>query len=264
MAHSALVTFVVGDAYVTNWRKYCAADWQAYASKHGMDLIPLAAPLDRSERASSRSISWQKCLVPSHSYFDKYKRLAIVDADVAINAREATNIFDQVSDEFVGGVISGSYVHEDLLVLLGSRITHEHPPYQRGIAYWRSLQERIYANHGLTAHPSGIIQGGVLVISPEKHGQLFRDVYDAPHKETRQYEQVFLSHALLSADLFRQIDTRFNTVFNEKAAVEYPYLVNKDTKNYDELAKWAVQTQFFNSFFLHFANSIELMKYLND
>src|SRR4051794_4715466 len=103
MNESAIVTFVVGEPYVSNWRKYCAGNWQAYAQKHGIDLLPIAAPLDESPRARGRSVSWQKCAALTHPRFRDYRQVALIDADVAINSADAPNIFSAVDEKSVGG-----------------------------------------------------------------------------------------------------------------------------------------------------------------
>jgi hypothetical protein len=76
------------------------------------------------------------------------------------------------------------------------------------------------------------------------------------------YEQIPLSHALLTQGLFHAVDTRFNSVFRETLLVHYPFLLNKELPHYDLVASCAVQAEFANSFFLHFAYDLTFAQYL--
>src|SRR5437016_12929944 len=89
LKEGALVTLAIGEHYLSNWQKYCAADWQAYAAKHGYDLIVITEPLDRSPRAMARSPAWQKCLVLSQEFARQYHQIVLLDSDIAINAATA-------------------------------------------------------------------------------------------------------------------------------------------------------------------------------
>lgn len=51
----AIVTLAIGEEYRHQWRTVCRANWQAYADKHGYDLICIDRPLDDSKRARGRS-----------------------------------------------------------------------------------------------------------------------------------------------------------------------------------------------------------------
>src|SRR5262249_21084987 len=151
-------------------------------------------------------------------------QIVLLDSDIAINAATAPKITEQVAPEHVGGVISGSHIPEDLRLVLLSRQQGKAFDYQRGSSQWGEYQLSGYRFHGI--EPPGVpqvVQTGVLVASPERHAELFRTVYakDNP-TPSRCHEQFHLSHALLTAGVFRPIDTRFNSVFGESVAVYYP------------------------------------------
>jgi len=134
--------------------------------------------------------------------------------------------------------------------------------YERGTRLWEELQKHAYQSVGLS--PLGaVVQTGVLVASPQHHRELFEAVYSAPETHTsRCYEQIPLSHALLTQGRFHQIDTRFNCVFHEVMRVHYPFLLIKDLPHYDLVASCAVQAVFANNFFLHFAYEREFAQFL--
>jgi hypothetical protein len=259
MRQSAIVTLAIGEPHHSRWHKYCRADWAAYAEKCNLDLIVVSEPLDKSLRGLSRSLSWQKCLVLSQDWAAPYERIVLLDSDIAINHRAAPNILEQVGNDFVGGVISGSHIQEDL------RPTLRLNPigYRKASQMWQEDQNALYAAHQLSPRPEGIIQMGVLVANPKKHREDFRSVYESPNPvESNCYEQIPLSHALLTAGLFRPIDTRFNSVFHETAAVHYPFLFHSENPMHETVLRTCVQVQLERNFFLHFAHVGDWMRYI--
>jgi hypothetical protein len=97
MNDRALVTLAIGQPCLANWQKYCEPNWQAYAHRHHLDLIVITQPLIQTTTGQpERPIPWQKCLIPSQPFAQKFAQVAILDADIAINPT-APNIFDQVT-----------------------------------------------------------------------------------------------------------------------------------------------------------------------
>jgi len=263
MPDAAIVTLAIGEQHLSYWQQHCEPSWRAYARKHDYDLIVIDRPLDPSPAAAARSIAWQKCLVPGQEFATRYRQLVLLDSDIVINVQEAPSITDQAHLTSVGGVISGSHIHDDLRIILLSRLRATPLAYERSAAgHWQEDQARYYRHYGLTPIEAGIIQTGVLVLSPQHHRGLFEGAYREQRVEHRSYEQVPLSHAILSAGVFCPIDTRFNSVFYETMLVHYPFLAQKEMPLYDTLAMCAVQTEFANNFFLHFAYEPELARFL--
>jgi hypothetical protein len=261
MKRAAIVTLVVGEKYLEAWKKYCAAGLQAYAQKHNYDLIVVTKPLDEAERAKGRSAAWQKCLVLSQEFAQPYEQIILLDGDIVINAEAAPSVIEQVPVDRVGGVISGSHIHEDLRAVLLSRMRGPDRPYQRGPQAWIEDQRRYYREHKLSELDE-IVQTGVLVASPRHHRQLFEKVYHEEYADTRAYEQIPLSHALLTSGVFQRVDTRFNSVFFETMRVYYPYLSNKSTPNFKLLAHLATRVEYENNFFIHFSYGMKFIEYL--
>jgi hypothetical protein len=263
MNQAALVVLAIGQECLARWRKYCEAGWRAYALKHGFDLIVVSEALDRSPRAAARSPSWQKCLVLSQEFARPYSQIVLLDSDVVVNTALAPKITNQVPIDRIGGVISGSHIPEDLRVVMLSRLRRRDYAYEPGLAHWRHDQDTFYWGYGLGHIEAGIVQGGVLVASPAHHSGLLDAVYSTGYEvENRGYEQIPLSHAILSSGHFHPIDTRFNSVFFETAAVYYPELLDKSSPDYDLVARTATRAQFENNFFLHFAYDANFMRFL--
>ena len=264
MGDAAIVTLAVGEKHLAYWRRYCQPSVEAYARKQGYDLIVITEPLDRSDAAAGRSASWQKCLILGQEFAAKYRQVVLLDSDIAINVESAPRITEQAPVVMIGGVISGSHIHPDLRLVLLHRMTGQPLSYERGQVQWREYQGEYYKQFGLSPMDMGIVQAGVLVASPRYHRELFERVYQAswPAEQARTYEQVPLSHAILSSGMFRQIDTRFNSVFFETLLVHYPYLLLENLEIRDVVARCAVQAEFANNFFLHFAHKPEYAAYL--
>src|SRR5437763_179794 len=116
MSDRALITIAIGGDYLSNWRKYCAANWSSYAARHGLDVVVITELF----HDSARSPAWQKCLVPASEQARKYRHIALLDADIVINP-EAPNILEQTPEHLVGGILCGSHIHPDLQHVLLSR-----------------------------------------------------------------------------------------------------------------------------------------------
>ena len=263
MKRATIVTLVVGDQYFQDWQRFSEPSWRAYAQKHQLDVIVIRQPLDPSPRAAARSAAWQKCLVPAQPFAGNYQQLILLDSDIAINSAEAPNICDQAPLDRIGGVISGTHIHPDLRSVLLARLGRRPASYQPAAQAWREDQSRFYLPYGLSPIDAGVIQTGVLVFNGPAHAALFRKIYDSTYPlETRTYEQIPLSHAILTAGLFQEIDTRFNSVFFESMLVHFPYLMDRATPGYEQLAKLYVRAEFANNFFLHFAYDRQFMRFL--
>jgi hypothetical protein len=262
MKEAAIVSLAIGDEHLAYWRRYCEATWKAYVQKCGYDMIMVTEPIDRSPAAATRSPAWQKCLILSQPFAADYRQIIWLDCDIAINASAAPRITDQAPLDRLSGVISGSHVHEDLRPVLLHRLRGNPVPYERGLRQWQEDQAAYYA--GLPERYGGIVQTGVLVASPQHHRTLFEAVYRTAYPENRNYEQLPLSYAALSTGVFHPIDTRFNSVFFETMLVHYPYLLSPQFPQplFDVAAACAVQTEFANNFFLHFAYNRDFARHL--
>lgn len=223
----ALATIAVGEKFTRLFREFAWPSWQAYARRHGLDLVVFDRAPDSGPRARSRSASWQKCLILEQPELRGFEQVAWVDADIVMQ-RTSPSIFDCVPVELVGAVDNDGYpsraasrrirglLNRQLTALLGR---HEGLPGDarqdftaRGFAVPREREPLL-------------IQAGVWVASPECHRAVFRDVYDRYDEVDRSYEMVPLGYELWRRGLVRSIDWRFNAVFLDAVAVVRPALV---------------------------------------
>jgi len=264
MNHRALVTLALGGRHLEYWRKHCEPNWRQYAARCGYDLVLLTDPLDASSAAAERSPAWQKCLVLGQEFAARYRQVVLLDSDIVINVAAAPPITDFVAEASIGGAISGAQIADDLRPVLLTRTWQRQFPYEPGDSLWSEVQGEYYRRFGLSPRPEGIVQTGVLVASPQHHRDIFEQVYHArwPAAGHRTFEQVPLSHAILSSGCFQRLDARFNSVFYETLLVHHPYLLVPELPIREQLAMCAVQAEFANSFFLHFAYDSSFAEYL--
>ena len=278
----AIVTLAVGDRYLRHWRSTCEANWSAYGTKHGFDVICLDQPLDNSARARNRSPAWQKCLILGHDVLQKYERVVWVDSDVLINHHAAPAIDAGVPVERIGAVEEFTF-------------TQDYGPYphqllERLYSYWgKSIinysSKEYYTNYGLLSGFDKVVQTGVLVLSPRHHRSLLEKVYYG-HEEKGgpewNNEMRPLSYELLKADAVHWIDPRFNLVWTYSLFLDYPFLVDPkvdntlsgrvkhklaaavDAPSFTTVQRACMTTAFLNSFFFHVSGTgLEQLKFVN-
>ena len=99
----AIVTIAVGKRFNRMVNKICRENWELYAAKYGYELIVIDELLDNSERGRSRCAAWQKCLILSQKWSDKYERIVWIDTDILINPN-APDICDGIAEDKIGAV----------------------------------------------------------------------------------------------------------------------------------------------------------------
>jgi hypothetical protein len=240
---TAIVTIALGPGYAERWRRVCERNWREYAERHGYDVICLDQPLDDSERAQSRSPSWQKLLVPGQPFAEEYERLIWVDVD-AVFSPGAPAITEGVPAERVGAVDERAQMTPEV-----ERVVHRVPD-PRG---------SYYGDFGLPSEFDQVVQAGVLVLSPENHRELFRHVYDSyEDRDGMYYEMRPLSWELLNAGLVTWLDPRFNQLwFLYRARQLRTFVGYGRHPRIPELVEEARK----NVYLLHFAGEVERMEF---
>lgn len=274
MSDKAITTLTVGEKYCELFNTTCRENWQAYAARHGYDLVVLDRPLDLSDRARARSPAWQKCLILEQPELRDYRQVVWIDADILINSRTAPCVADAVPGDRVGAVdayaIPNPSVFRDVLA--------------RQYDDWRAKGTRFvdnltaaqfYANRRLPPLDR-VVQTGVLVASPAHHAPLFRaayDGYDDMGSPEWNYEMGFLSYELVRAGVVDWIDYRFNTLVGDEIAHHYGFLYSNPFSRffapapqqqsaavlYNHLSALCLKEMFRNAFFLHFTGMQSLM-----
>jgi hypothetical protein len=240
LSDRAIVTMTLGRKWDERWRRLCEANWHEYADRHGYDLIRIENPLDPSERGRARSPSWQKLLVLEQPFASRYERVVWADADLLFG-QDAPSVADGVPAEKVGAV-------DEHWAPTSALRDHIH-----GLS-----MERYYGAAGLGGSFDHIVQGGLLVIAPDHHRELLRDVYDRYEDPgpNLNFEMRPLSFELLDRDLVWWLDPRFNRLWDLYKAERYPFLIEHPRH---PRAPEAVERALTEVYGLHFAGAAEQM-----
>jgi hypothetical protein len=260
----AIVTLAVGaeftDAFMARYRP----SWEAYAARHGYDLVLLTEPIDKAADLSRKSIHWQKLLVGVLPPLRTYRHLVWVDGDVLINHRLAPCIVSALKEGGIGVVdISGPMRTVDetgnlhvrfllLTALLGWRL--KGAP-ERVIVTDGDVKAH-YRNFGLDGAAERFINTGVMVFDPARWGDFLARCYVKYDRDFGDFENTPLSFELQVNGAAEYLDGRFNLIWAAEVARNYPFLFNPDilARNPD-LFGLCVNVAFRNAFFLHFAGS---------
>jgi hypothetical protein len=249
MGKSSIVTMVVGDRYRDLWQRFCAPNWKAYGTRHGLGLFVIDRPLDSSPLAQRRGLSWQKLLIGTIEALKDCDTLIWIDADIVINAEAAPCILEGVARDRVGAVRYHALLRHPMFAAAYGRLTagrmHE------------DFCADLFRQHDLPYHADRMIQGGVLVV-PRERLPLLETTYRkySSAGSAQQHEQPFISHELATADALQLLDGKFNAVWYEyKLGV---YFGDEDP----DLNRRFVRRVLGDVYFLHFAGNQEDMSLL--
>lgn len=266
---AAIVTIVIGDHYIATWWRLCRVSWIRYAIGCGYDLIVIAYPLDTSSRAQARSPAWQKLLILSQPWSDRYERIVWLDSDIIIsplahNIVEAAGPPEKISLAMVG---ARSSTAEQMIVLEQLHQAQFLPGAAQMI--WEQEVLKNYRDHKVPEHDV-MYNTGVLVLSPRHHRDLFLRCYEGEDSGARMYEQPLLSHEIIAGDLAHEINTRFNWGIQEALLLYVPEILRwKDQPQHLHgpimtIAHYLVRRELQNCYFLHFYGSMNLMATLTE
>ncbi len=228
MNRKALVTIASGSKHYNLWKRYAEYSWKVYAERFGYDVVCFKDPLDNSERARKRSISWQKCLILSQKQLDNYDQIVWLDSDIIINYHTAPCIVSTMKSDKIGAVNAWEFYTSGIYNMLHERMSnyariHNLPTYQIG--------EQYFIDYGLSPISERAVQGGVLVLNKLKHKDILEHIYNN-YEDNRpafwHYEMRPLSYELIKHDLVEWIDMRYNYVVENQKAFSYSHRYPKN------------------------------------
>jgi len=265
---NAIVTLVVGDKYKHLFYKYSFKSFVKYAEKVGADLIVIDKQIDLSEKSKLRSIAWQKLLILSQEWSDKYNQILWVDSDIVINNINADNIFETTPVEKIGGV-DAYKIPNKIAYQAGLERLYAYWDKQ-GVDYIRNLTPHdYYLNRDISTKNSldSVLHTGVFLCSPKHHKDIFINIYSQDTKINEafgNYEMPLMSARLIEAELVHWINHKFNYCVNEIIASEYPELIQKDYFFRNIKLKKVIKEIYLSGNFIHFAGCTNNMKYLGN
>lgn len=258
MATKAITTILIGENYHALWNQTFRATWEAYARKHGYDLLIIPDYLDQSPLARQRTPHWQKCLILDHPQLRPYEDVVWIDADIlinphtapcivaanaAINNGEGVGVVTYCTEFLVPGRIDNRY-HRRAYSATGGRLSQS-PRFSD----W-------YQQAGLPGDVDDFINTGVLVFKPRLHADFMRKIYlECTENDSSHKENGALSYWLLKEGLASKLDPRFNVSWNGDIIEFYPFLLEGRNFHNTKLIEVCVNTAWHNAFMLHFVES---------
>ena len=226
----AIVTLAIGFCYEKIFDDLCRLNWQKYCEKYGYDLIVLRHPLDDSERARRRPPAWQKLLILSQQWSNKYDQMVWIDTDIFINNSAAPDIVKHIPIEKVAGVeaysIPTKHIYE-----VGLRRSYDN--WKRlCIPFMENMNPRDYYNNRnikSDVQIDKVFQSGVFVCSPKYHKDIFEHIYYSYENKfgpEYNYEMPAFSFEIIKNDFQYWIEPYFNMTVGELEAAFYSFIFN--------------------------------------
>lgn len=256
----AIVTVLVGETYVETWQVLCQPNWQAYADRHGFDLIVIAHLPDASERGRGRSPAWQKLLVLDQPWSSAYERIVWVDADIVMS-NHAPNILAVVPDPArIGASLSGAQFSEAEKHIYFERLHQVVVEPQLADLAWQFTEDNGFAESEIDREGARMLNTGVLVMNPQRHNAMLKDIYSSD-SASRLYEQPALSREIARRDLLTPVTPRFNWVVHERRVLDF---ADVETLEHPEMPRLVahLRNELSKAYFLHFAGSMNIMQHL--
>ncbi len=266
---TAIVTLIIGDHYISTWWRLSRTSWINYAATYGYDLIVIACPLDTSSRAQARSPAWQKLLILSQPWSERYDRIVWIDSDIIIGPLAQDIVVASGPAEKVSLVIAGSRSSSsERMVLLEQLHAARFMPDAEHMIWDQEVMKN-YRDHKV---PERTVMGntGVLVLSPAHHRDLFLHCYAGEDSGARLYEQPLLSHEIFERDLAFELNARFNWGIQEALLLYVPEILRWKAQPAHlqapimKMAHYLVRRELQNCYFLHFYGTMNLMATLTE
>ena len=221
----AIVTLAIGEPYYGHWKRFCENNWKTYAQKYGYDLVCLHRPLDESQRAQSRSPSWQKCLILTQDSLRQYHRIVWLDSDILINPHTAPDICDGIPENKIGGTEDINFSRSESIA--SARYLERAFKFWPGAIINRTAQE-YYSRFGLPDDCPLCMNTGVLVMSPQHRDLLEYVYYSYDERGGREWHMEMrpLSYHIAKSGQAHWIDSRFNLMWPYLEIMYYPFLLH--------------------------------------
>lgn len=247
-----LVTILIGDDYRKTWERTYRDCLAAYANRHGYDLLVIGDYLDNGPKGRERSPHWQKLLILEHPRVRDYRHAVWIDADILVNHHRAPCVVSAAGDSDKIGVVTYSEAEVGTPRRLDNRFHRRHETAGDPPDFWAWY--RSYGIAGPNDPPiSDFINTGVLVLQPARHAELLRWVYNnCGEAKGSHQENGPLSYHILSRNLAKPIDERFNVSWNNEIVEHYPFLLARANYYDQRLLRLCVNAAWHNSYFLHF------------
>ncbi|MCR9254765.1 MAG: hypothetical protein NXI16_01570 [Alphaproteobacteria bacterium] len=258
-ADKALVTLLLGEDYKRMWETVFRPAMDAYAQKHGYDVVTVDALIDDTDRGRARGPHWQKCLILDHPEVKAYEDVVWIDADIMINPHTSPCIVAHTREraEATGRHGIGLVSHNEVFQSAERVENAWDRSFQAAKElFWQErgpTPEQRYEMAGLPRDVDDMANTGVMVLKPGRDEDLLHHVYEAYEENALSAsEQMALCYEIFKQDRATPIDPRFNRVWTETWLEHYPFLFAEENRKDQMLIALCVNAAYHNCYFLHF------------
>jgi hypothetical protein len=203
---AAIATVVIGADYRKVYDRIFRPSVERYAASHGYDLLLFEDYLVGYGFRGPAAMSAMKMLLPWHERAMAYDRLMVLDADILVH-RSAPPFHMLEIGEGVGAVDEWSQPTIAERLAIQDRAGLEMSP------------RAYYARAGLAFDSEIVVNGGMFVCEPRRHGAFFRDLAGRHIAQLARlprgspYEQPVLNYELQTAGLLRLLPAAWNRIW---------------------------------------------------
>ena len=259
----AIVTLAIGDEFTDMFYGYAHETWQAYATRHGYELIVLEEPVRPEALTNDRPVVFQKLFIFEHPAVKPHDDVVFIDADIIINYRDAPCIVSQHGGNGIGMTtidFDHDWVDPVEFTAFAARSAQSRqdgePEFQDDML--RQLVLRNLQTIDSAWQRAVFMNAGVLVMNRDRHEKFLTETFDR-YDNGEIYpgaEQTILTYELLCADSYTRLQDAYNRYWVQVRAAHYPFLLAGDPD--PELRRQCVTAALCNSFFLHFAGPADI------
>jgi|LakMenEpi03Aug12_release.lakeMendotaPanAssembly.Ray.scaffolds.fasta_scaffold591774_2 hypothetical protein len=239
MTKVLLVTIAIGEQYIKEYENLFFESQKNYALKQGYEFMVIKDFLDKNIQHKS-TISFNKALVCSQEWSDKYDFIIFIDADILIN-------------------INSPPIHNyvDYGNSIGIIDEYSQPSKERRIKIqrkrgWESSAKEYYKLSGFEIETDIVLNSGVLVLQPKFHKEFLENIYhkyvskSISHRRGFHFEQSCIGYEILKANIYKVIDNKFNAIWG--------------LNRLDNIENLTLKRYVDRNFFIHFAGRVDYHK----
>ncbi len=199
-----LVTIAVGKKYISEYNHIFRPSQESYARKHGYDFRVITNYLGPVRDLST--VTLNKILVCSQDWSLRYDFVIFVDADILINP-EAGPIHSCIDFGDKIGIVD----------------EFSQPSFEKRVEFAKRMKWDLdpsvyYSSSGFVIQTDKMLNTGVLVMQPKKHGEFLKGIYDkyiqksVNHPKLFNYEQSAIGYELQVNNMFTVLPNTWNAV----------------------------------------------------
>jgi hypothetical protein len=242
-----LITIAIGPQYVQLYNFFFRKSHENYAKKHNYDFKIITDFISSETKYPIKHnglISFNKILVCSQDFSEKYDYIIFIDADIIIN-KNAPALHDYYNwGDKIGIIDEYSQPTNELRIKL------------QKLNGWEDSANKYYKLAGLDIETTKLLNTGVLVMQPKIHSVFLKSIYEkyaeiaVNHSRGFHFEQSCIGYELQKNNKALIIDNKWNAVWTLYRDVNW-YSNNENMS--------ALQQAYEDHFFLHFAGKADYM-----